>query len=64
MTAALFPAHWGKPQGVFYHRTASGPYGLSLPGETLDAYKARVKSAYGNLRGVTFHDAREESPCN
>lgn len=63
MTAALFPAHWGKPQGVFYHRHGGVSYGHSLPGETLTTYKARVKDAYGNLRGVTFHDAREEPPC-
>lgn len=63
MTAALFPAHWGKPQGRFYHRSGGSAYGLSNPGETLEAYKARVKAAYGTLRGVTFHDAETEPPA-
>jgi hypothetical protein len=61
MTTALFPAHWG-PQGRFYHRSNGTAYGPSQPGETLEQYKARIKNAYGNLRGVTFHDANEESP--
>lgn len=59
MTAALFPAHWGRPQGVYAHKTASGTYGPSLPGETLATYQARVKDAYGTLRGVSFIDLRE-----
>ena len=40
---------------IYYHETSSGvPYGPSLPGETLEAYKARVRRAYGDLRGVRF----------
>lgn len=61
MTAALFPHHWG-PQGRYFHRTSGGDYGPSAIGESLAAYKARVKAAYGTLRGVTFHDANEETP--
>lgn len=61
MTAALFPAHW-SPQGHYYHRSGGAAYGPSKPGETLARYKARVKAAYGSLRGVTFHDANEENP--
>ena len=39
----------------YYHSTGNGKaYGPSNEGETLTAYKARVKRAYGNLRGVTF----------
>lgn len=39
----------------FYHTTGNGKvYGPSLPNETLAEYKARVKSVYGNLRGVKF----------
>lgn len=39
----------------YYHSTGDGvPYGPSLPDETLAAYKARVRHAYGNLRGVKF----------
>lgn len=39
----------------YYHDTGHGrAYGPSEPGETLTAYKARVKRAYGDLRGVRF----------
>lgn len=62
MTQHALPAHWGKAQGVFYHKSGGAAYGPSNPGETLEAYKARVKDAYGSLRGITFHDAREEPP--
>jgi hypothetical protein len=60
MTQHLFPAYWGQAQGVYAHRTTSGVYGPSNPGETLPDYKARVKEAYGTLRGVSFHDLRDE----
>lgn len=55
-----FPAHWGQPQGRFYHRSNGVAYGPSAIGESLPDYKARVKGAYGTLRGVTFHDAELE----
>lgn len=61
MTTHSFPRHWG-PQGRYYHRSNGTAYGPSQPGETLPAYKARVKAAYGTLRGVTFHDAEAEAP--
>lgn len=54
-----FPAHWG-PQGRYYHRSNGVDYGPSAIGESLDDYKARVKAAYGTLKGVTFHDANGE----
>jgi len=38
----------------YFHETGNGLYGPSLPGETLAAYKVRVRGAYGNLRGVRF----------
>lgn len=38
----------------FYHVVGGKAYGPSLPGETLDQYKKRVRGAYGNLRGVDF----------
>lgn len=39
----------------YYHDTGKGrTFGPSEPGETLTAYKARVKRAYGDLRGVRF----------
>lgn len=63
MSAHPLPPHWG-PQGRYYHRTTRGAYGLSKPGETLDAYKQRVRNAYGDLRGVTFHDAESAPPAD
>ncbi len=37
-----------------YHVVNGRAYGPNNPGETLAEYKARVKRAYGNLRGVVF----------
>jgi hypothetical protein len=54
-----FPAHWAQ-QGNFFHRVNGSDYGPSAVGESLEAYKARVKGAYGSLRGVTFHINDEE----
>jgi hypothetical protein len=39
---------------VYYHAVSGKAFGPSLPRETLEAYKARVRRAYGNLRGVEF----------
>ena len=63
MTSHPFPSHWGRPSGRFYHRSSGSAYGPSKPGESLTAYKARVKDAYGTLRGITFHDAESEPPA-
>lgn len=39
----------------YFHATGNGKaYGPSNDGETLAQYKARVRRAYGDLRGVTF----------
>lgn len=38
----------------YYHAVSGRAYGPSLSGESLEAYKARVRKAYGDLRGVTF----------
>ena len=59
MTTHPFPRHW-RPHGRYYHRSNGVAYGPCNPGETLPDYKTRVKAAYGNLRGVTFHDLETE----
>lgn len=38
----------------FYHVSSGRAYGPSEPNETLEQYKARVRKAYGDLRGITF----------
>lgn len=49
----------------YYHATGNGvPYGPSLPGEPLAAYKARVRGAYGDLRGVRFGTQDEFHPIH
>ena len=48
---------------LYYHSTGNGrAYGPSKPEESLSAYKARVKRAYGNLRGVKFGTRSEFHP--
>lgn len=48
----------------YYHSTGHGrAYGPSNEGETLAQYKARVRRAYGNLRGVTFGTRAEFHPA-
>jgi len=59
VTTHPFPCQWG-PQGRYFHRVNGVDYGPSAIGETEAAYKERVKGAYGNLRGVTFHDSNGE----
>ena len=47
----------------YYHSTGSGRvFGPSDSGETLAAYTARVKRAYGNLRGVKIGIQSEFHP--
>jgi hypothetical protein len=40
--------------GDFLHQTGGGTFGPSDKGESLRAYRARVRGAYGSLRGVSF----------
>lgn len=47
----------------FYHVVGGRAYGPSLPGETLDQYKKRVRGAYGNLRGVKFGTRADLHPA-
>lgn len=52
--------HCGKHPGTrgdFVHIVKGQRYGPSAPGESLEAYKQRVRAAYGDLRGVTFEKA-------
>lgn len=52
-------------QTRYYHTTGNGrTYGPSGPGETLTAYKARVRRAYGNLRGVRFGTRADFHPLS
>ena len=48
----------------YYHSTGHArAYGPSNEGETLAQYKARVRRAYGDLRGVTFGTRAEFHPA-
>ena len=38
----------------YFHVSNGKAYGPSLEGESLAAYKARVRKAYGSLKGVEF----------
>ena len=49
---------------LFYHVFGGRAYGPSEPGETLEAYKARVRRAYGGLAGVTFGKRADFHPAS
>ena len=38
----------------YFHVSNGRAYGPSMENETLEQYKARVKKAYGSLKGITF----------
>jgi len=46
----------------YWHISQGRAYGPSLQGETLPEYKARVKRAYGSLRGVIFGKREDLNP--
>lgn len=48
---------------MFYHVSNGKAFGPSNEGETLAAYKARVRKAYGSLAGITFGTKAELHPC-
>lgn len=48
----------------YYHTTGNGrAYGPSNEGETLGQYKARIRRAYGSLRGVTIGERKDFHPA-
>ena len=47
----------------FYHVSGGKAYGPSEPDETLDAYRDRVRQAYGTLQGVQFGRKVDLHPC-
>jgi hypothetical protein len=48
---------------MYYHVSNGRAYGPSLPDETLEAYKIRVRKAYGTLAGIKFGTKAELHPC-
>lgn len=47
----------------FYHVSSGRAYGPSNPDETLPQYKARVRKAYGSLRGCEFGTRADLHPA-